>query len=230
VEIQDGVERPAFRISREDRERAGAAWQEARKQRAAVIDTYRMGNSQAGYRTYLVHVVPTLDEAGEITEWVGTATDIEARVQAEEQRQESERRFRELTNAIPAICWSSDAKGRVSFVNGYAATFTGRSIEELMGDGYVTCIHPADTKRAAELFGDATRKGVSYDVEYRMLTAEGGYRWQMGRAVPFKDAQGKVTGWIGALIDIHDARERSEEQIAAAQRFQQLADALPVLA
>jgi PAS domain S-box-containing protein len=71
--------------------------------------------------------------------------------------------------------------------------------------------------------------GGTYEVEYRLTRPDGGWRWTAARAVPRRDAAGRILEWVGANTDI-EARRRAELGLLASEdRFRTLAEAMPHL-
>jgi PAS domain S-box-containing protein len=68
----------------DDRGIALAAWRAAVESKSNYLVEYRVHNIDGGYRWTSAHGVPLLDDAGEVTEWVGMNEDISQRKRAEE--------------------------------------------------------------------------------------------------------------------------------------------------
>jgi PAS domain-containing protein len=81
------------------------------------------------FRDFLTRVHPVKDENGAVTRWFGTNTDISAQRKAELAVRESERRFREMIDALPAAIYTTDAEGRLTHFNPAAVEFSGRTPE-----------------------------------------------------------------------------------------------------
>jgi PAS domain S-box-containing protein len=144
---------------------------------------------------------------------------------AAEAERESESRFRTLAEAVPQIVWSADAEGRVDYVNPRFAEFTGiASPREAEPGGPPT--HPADRERVREAWEGALAAGGTFVAEYRLRGATGELRWFSAKALPVRDACGRITRWIGAATDVTDlmaARVALENQVAAEAAARQAA-------
>jgi PAS domain S-box-containing protein len=122
-------------------------------------------------------------------------------------------RYRALADAMPQLVWTTDAKGRVDYVNKGWIDYTGISLEELQGDGQVGVVHTDDLPSTIERWHSALQTGRPYEVEYRLRRAsDGAYRWQLARALPGVDEKGNVTGWVGTCTDIDDQKRAGERQ------------------
>jgi PAS domain S-box-containing protein len=167
------------------------------------------------------------DEAGEPVGTILEVQDITERKAAEAALRESEARFRLMADATPQIVWVTDAQGRAEFFNRQWFDYTGAdrgpiSANEVSAD----YIHPDDGAATMAAFDEARRAGGTFQVEHRIRSREGKYRWFLARGEPYRDpATGEITRWFGASVDIHDRRlaearlrtlnETLEAQVAA---------------
>ena len=124
-------------------------------------------------------------------------------------------RFQAMAEAMPQIVWTADPDGRVDYYNQRWAEFTGIEQQGGIGDGWRKQLHPEDVGRTAEAWARAVDAAEQYEVEHRLRTAEGDFRWVLSRAVPLKDPLGRVAKWIGTATDI-DQQKRAEASRAAA--------------
>jgi PAS domain S-box-containing protein len=134
-----------------------------------------------------------------------------ARAEADEARQ----RFASLAEAIPQMVWSSDAGGYVDFYNSHWSEKTGRSFEESLGLGWTQVIHPEDRQRSLQAWLESVRMAQGYEIEHRLVMADGTYRWQLSRALPVRGPDGQVTRWFGTSTDIDDKKRAEEERSRA---------------
>ena len=129
----------------------------------------------------------------------------------------SERRHRALTEAGAIAVWRAEANGVIVGVEGWT-TLTGQAAAEVCGHpgGWLDAVHPEDRAGAAEAWAQAVATGSDMDIEYRVRTPQGQWRWCRSRGVPVRMApdpmhpDGQVLEWIGVMEDI-DARRRAEE-------------------
>lgn len=142
---------------------------------------------------------------------VGVLTDITASKQVEAALRESEARFRTLANSAPAPVWTTGASGAVEFVNQAFVDIVGRPAEDLLGDAWISLIHPDDLKGVAQARSAAWVDFSSYDFEARFRSASGEWRWMLSSSKPRPAADGTFGGYVGLAIDVTERRIAEDE-------------------
>jgi PAS domain S-box-containing protein len=126
---------------------------------------------------------------------------------------QSEERYRYLAEAIPQLVWTTDANGECDFFNQNWCEYTGLTLEQSLGSGWLAALHPDDIQNANEVWSNAVKNSTTYNNEYRFKRAsDGSYRWQLARGLPLKDEQGIVVKWFGTCTDIHEQKQILEER------------------
>ncbi|AFY35709.1 hybrid sensor histidine kinase/response regulator [Calothrix sp. PCC 7507] len=126
---------------------------------------------------------------------------------------QSEERYRYLAEAIPQLVWTTDADGQCDYFNHNWCEYTGLTLEQSLGSGWLAALHPDDINSANEVWLNAVKAGTLYENEYRFKrAADGSYRWQLARGLPLKDEQGFVVKWFGTCTDIHEQKEIQQER------------------
>ncbi len=123
---------------------------------------------------------------------------------------DGEQRFRLLADAIPQIVWTANPDGGVDYCNQRFYEITGFGKEQALGLSWKASLHPDDQAPALENWEKACLSGTYYEVEYRLRTAAGDYRWHLVRATPVRDAAGAVIKWYGTVTDIDDQMRHQE--------------------
>ena len=142
-------------------------------------------------------------------------TQIAERERAEEEVRRSEDRLRLVIDTLPALVWSKLPDGSADFLNQRFREYTGLSVEEGLGWGWLrNAVHPED--RLEEEWRAAFAAGQPFEKEVRLRRADGAYRWFLLRAVPLRDELGNVVKWYGTTTDIED-RRGAEESLLEAQ-------------
>ena len=125
---------------------------------------------------------------------------------------ESEERFRALARLIPVLLWRSDETGQHNSLNEAWLAYTGQTLEQSQAGGWIDAIHPDDRAKAGQVFRAGREQQRLIEVQQRIRRHDGHYRWFLVRQAPIVDAEGQVTQWIGAAMDIHDLHDLQERQ------------------
>lgn len=157
--------------------------------------------------------VPILDEAGGITEWLGTATDVTARRRAEEELRESAERFRGLVEGFGQFTWEASPAGAIVADSPGWRAHTGQTPDAWRGDGWLDAIHPDDRADTERKWREAVATGRAVASEYRLWhAASASWRWSNVRVVPITNPDGTIRKWAGVNIDVTDRRSLQTRQ------------------
>ncbi|RYG23466.1 PAS domain S-box protein [bacterium] len=115
-------------------------------------------------------------------------------------------RLRWLVEANSQVPWEADAEGNITDFSQRWLDLTGLTREQALGGGWMQVPHPDDLPAMAEAWTRAVAAGELYDIEHRIKLANGEYRWMRSRAIPRRDADGRVLAWYGFTEEIHDRR------------------------
>jgi PAS domain S-box-containing protein len=137
--------------------------------------------------------------------------EIKSRKKAERSLIESEKKFQIIADFIPVKIFTTDANGSITYYNKEWERFLGLSTNDLYNSTLLPYIHPDDVDKNVETWIDAINKVEPFKYEHRFLYHDGSYRWQLTRATPTVDENGKVTAWIGSTTDI-DEQKREEQK------------------
>ncbi|MEI6209752.1 MAG: PAS domain-containing protein [Desulfuromonadales bacterium] len=124
---------------------------------------------------------------------------------------ESEARFRNLAESAPVLIWMSGLDKRVNYVNKQWLAFTGRSLEEEIGNGWVEGVHPEDIDPCCSTYRDSFDQRIPFSMEYRLRHNDGTYRWILDNGVPRFSNDFIFMGFIGSCIDITLIKEIQEQ-------------------
>ncbi|PPS46113.1 PAS domain-containing sensor histidine kinase [Chroococcidiopsis sp. TS-821] len=188
---------------------------------------YRFRRKDGVYRWHIGRAVPVRDNDGQILSWVGTATDIDDRKRFEEALKESEARFRSMADNAPVMIWMSGTDTQCNWFNQPWLEFTGRSMEEEVGDGWAQRVHPDDKEPCWQTYLKAFAARQRFEMEYRFQRADGEYRWLVDTGVPRFTPSGDFAGYIGSCVDI---TERKATEAALKHRAEELTYLTNVLA
>jgi PAS domain S-box-containing protein len=157
-----------------------------------------------------VNAAPLHDGDGAPLGVVASFYDVTAQREAQNALIESEIRFRTLADTAPVLIWMAGTDALCNFFNRAWLEFTGRTMEEEMGNGWAEGVHPDDHQRCLDIFLSGFHAHRPFSMEYRLRRADGEYRWLLDNGVPRFDADGGFAGFIGSCIDINERRENEE--------------------
>ncbi|MFN3353066.1 MAG: PAS domain-containing protein [Brevundimonas sp.] len=166
------------------------------------------------------------DAQGHPARFAGTVADISQRksVEAElaeavDDLAESEAKFRAIADSMPQMVWSTLPDGFHDYYNARWYEFTGVPFGSTDGEGWNDMFHPDDQARAWERWRRSLETGEPYEIEYRLKHHSGVYRWTLGRAMPIRDGQGRITRWFGTCTDIDDMKKMEAAQSLISQEL-----------
>jgi PAS domain S-box-containing protein len=142
------------------------------------------------------------------------AIDISDRRRAEVDLRESEERFRSMADAAPVLILVSGKDGLCNWLNQRWMHFTGRSMAQELGHGWLERVHADDQSLCRELFAKNLERYSEF--EFRLRNAAGDYVWMIVRAVPRFTPDGDFIGHIACCFDIH-LRKLAEQWLADAK-------------
>jgi PAS domain S-box-containing protein len=146
---------------------------------------------------------------------MGVLLDITDRKKMEEDLRESEERFRMMANTAPVLIWMSGTDKLCNFFNKGWLDFTGRTLEQELGNGWTEGVHGDDLARCMEIYTSAFDARREFSMEYRLRRFDGEYRWVLDHGVPRLEPGGVFLGYIGTATDITEIK-RGEEKFRLA--------------
>ena len=193
----------------DDQDRTWARWRHSLATGEPYEVECRLRHHSGEFRWTLIRAVPLRNEHGEIERWLGTSTDIHEAKKTEGALAESEERYRALIQASTAMVWRAAPDG--SFLEGWGwKEYAARAPEGYEGHGWLNAVHPDDRERVVAVWQELLEQGRSGEVEYRVLTKGGEYRWVLARGVPLKADDGAVREWVGTITNIHEEKQAEE--------------------
>jgi PAS domain S-box-containing protein len=148
--------------------------------------------------------------------------DITDRKQTEAALQESEERFRALIAASAQVLYrmSPDWSEMRQLQGGNFLADTVEPNRNWMQE----YIHPDDQRQVLEVITGTVQAGTVFELEHRVLCADGTLGWTASRAVPVRNAAGEIVEWFGAASNI-TGRKRAEEALCRSEeRFRLLTE------
>jgi two-component system sensor kinase FixL len=125
-----------------------------------------------------------------------------ASARAAEARREQEERFHAIADAAPVMIWMSGPDTMCNFLNKPWLDFTGRSLGDELGRGWVKGVHAADVASSVDTYLAAFRERRAFRMEYRLLRRDGEYRWVVDSGAARFSADGAFLGYVGSCVDV----------------------------
>lgn len=124
------------------------------------------------------------------------------RKEAEVLLRESELHFRTLADSGQALIWTSGIDKKYNYFNKPWLDFTGRSLEQELGDGWTEGVHPDDINRCFQIYEAAFDRHERFSIDYRLGFYDGSFRWIQDNGTPRFNTRGEFIGYIGHCLDI----------------------------
>ena len=144
--------------------------------------------------------------------------DITERKRTEEALRESESRFRIMADTAPTLIWMAGLDQLCTYFNQVWLDYTGRTMEQELGNGWMDGVHPEDLDRCRKTYAEAFNRREAFQMEYRLRKADGQYGWMFDKGVPRHFPSGEFAGYIGTCIDMTE-RKWAEAALQASDAF-----------
>ena len=115
-----------------------------------------------------------------------------------------------ILDEFPTLIWRSGLDGRCDYFNKTWLAFTGRSLQQELGDSWMSGIHPSDVPAFLRKYQSSFRARKAFEVEFKLRRYDGIYRWVITTGRPFFDLEGKFAGYIGSCLDMTEQKEVEE--------------------
>lgn len=139
---------------------------------------------------------------------------------------EKEVQYRNLADAGPALIWTSGTDKLCNYFNQPWLNFTGRTMQQELGNGWAEGVHKDDFDQCLKTYIDAFGLQVSFDMEYRLMHVSGEYRWIRDLGTPNYDSCGTFLGYIGHCFDISDHKKAEVQLNIAVEKWQATFDSI----
>jgi PAS domain S-box-containing protein len=166
-------------------------------------------------------ITPVKDEQGNFPHFIGVVEDITLRKESARELLQAHDFYLNLLESAPALIWRATINGNCDWFNQTWLKFTGRSMEQEVGDGWAEGVHPEDLKSCLDLYQAALKKREPFVMEYRLRRHDGVFHWVIDHGRPFNTANGSFSGYIGYCFDIHDSKVGAQQLAQAKESLEQ---------
>lgn len=119
-----------------------------------------------------------------------------------------------LLEIIPVQVWTARPDGMLDFVSARAAADFGVAATRLVDEGWLGVLHPDDVAPTVDRWTHSLATGEPYMVEFRLRRGHGEFEWYLARAEAQRDAEGRITRWVGSNMNIHEQKELQRRTVA----------------
>ncbi|GJD54317.1 Blue-light-activated histidine kinase [Methylobacterium dankookense] len=172
---------------------------------------------------------------GRPNQGMGVVFDVTARHDSLRSVEQRHDRFNALLSVTAAVVWIVSPDGEAREMPQWQV-LTGQSQAELRGQGWLQAVHPEDRERTEAAWRTAVSHVSPYNTDYRLLCADGVYRWFNARGVPIMNRDGSIREWVGVCLSVPGqnrygpAAARAEARSAAADTADRVITAAQVRA
>jgi len=138
---------------------------------------------------------------------ISTVWDVTDRYKAVAALREKEQNYRTLADSAPALIWTSGTDKLCNYFNQPWLNFTGRTLEQELGNGWTEGVHPDDFAPCVATYTESFDRREPFSMDYRLRRHDGEYRWMRDDGCPRHDSDGNFTGYIGYLMDITEHKQ-----------------------
>ncbi|NES94690.1 MAG: PAS domain-containing protein [Desertifilum sp. SIO1I2] len=155
---------------------------------------------------------------------VGNDIDITERKQVEAALRQSEQRYAALAKISPVGIFRTDAQGDCLYTNDRWCELAGLTPIEAKEKGWLDALHPEDRDRVCAEWYRAAELNLPFRSEYRFQTSQGIVSWLIGQAIPERDSDGNLIGYVGTVTDITGRKQVEQALQESEKQFRQLTE------
>ncbi|MEO6000452.1 MAG: PAS domain S-box protein [Chitinophagaceae bacterium] len=156
------------------------------------------------------------DNAGNPQTVMLVSINIQEEKRAHQKAEEIIKRFRFLADSMPQQIWTADADGNLNYFSQAFYNYSGTTYNDIKDSNWTNIVYADDMENTDAQWKEAVESGNEFQIEHRLKSHDGSYKWQFSRALPQRDDQGKVVMWVGSTTNIHNQKimeEQLEKQV-----------------
>jgi len=160
--------------------------------------------------TTMASYQPAWDEAGEVIGVSIAVADITDHKRTQEAIRESEDNQRFIFDLNPHAQWIMDTEGNNLEISSRWEQTTGLSKEQTRNLGWLDALHPEDVAPTKKALKEALHTGNPIDVEFRIKSVDGIWRWMRSRGSPRRGLSGEIIRWYGSVEDVEERKHADQ--------------------
>jgi PAS domain S-box-containing protein len=193
---------------------------------AAYQLEFRVRDAEGHFRWFETQGSGVRDTHGQVTYMAGTVFETTERKALEEAQRQTLNQLETVANASPALFWTSGTDNHCDWFNQAWLEFTGRRLEQEIGDGWLEGVHPDDRDHCLSTYLNAFEAREPFSMEHRLRHHSGEYRWLLDQGRPRFDADHRFIGYIGSCLDLTDLRQAEATARERGAMLEQVFDVL----
>jgi PAS domain S-box-containing protein len=213
-----------------DRDRTLTRWTQAITEGKVFEIEHRIRRQDGAYRWFINRGIPTHDDQGHITGWIGTITDIEAQKRLEEKLQL-------VLKAVDSLVFDFDLETHHMNRSEQLFDLLGYRPEEVPAsiEWWLEQMHPEDRARlqpqtqALLTRPPEQREADLLESEYRVRHKNGHWVYVWDRSCLVRNDQGQIVRVVGSTLDVSSLKQtetalrQSEDRLRLALKSEQTA-------
>jgi len=127
-------------------------------------------------------------------------------------------------NSLPFPVWAANRHGSCTFHNQACLAFLGKTQEDIITEDWAGFVHPDDIANLTDQLASLAHSSSPRQIEFRMRSSAGDYRWFLCTLAPRYDGSGRISGCVGYSADISSFKRTTEAFFHSETRYRQLFD------
>ena len=190
--------------------------------------TFRVRRHDGELRWFQTKAQPYPGAAGQLAGFSAATIEIHDLQARTEELARSRADFAALADNMAQLAWMADPSGHIFWYNQQWYDYTGSTLEEMQGWGWMRVHDPAQVQAVNERYLAAIAAGQSWEDTFPLRRHDGEYRWFLSRARPIRDpATGAVLRWFGTNTDVTELRRLQEQVSANEEELRIQAESIP---
>ena len=137
---------------------------------------------------------------------------------------ESEERYKNLATISPVGIFRTDQNGATTYVNPMWCHISGLSVDEALGDGWLSAVHPDDKESLTKGWQETTRLHKASFADYRFVRPDGTVTCVMGQAIPEMNSENQIVGYVGTITDITERKQAEQQRAQYSEQLERMVE------